>query len=145
MGKSRASFPGFGLTAPGRGSWPGSTGGASPKRGGVIPWRRDAFRACVGEIMGMAQNFSRYKTGWWWMVAINFIFSHEYWVSIIIPIDVHIFQRGGPTTNHKRYHVFLFILFVYLFISICLLIWLTIWLLLWLLICENVFCMLANI
>ena len=38
-------------------------------------------------------------SGWWWMVAMNFEFSHEYWVAIIIPIDVHIFQRGGPTTN----------------------------------------------
>ena len=27
----------------------------------------------------------------------HFLFSHI--LGIIIPIDVHIFQRGGPTTN----------------------------------------------
>ena len=27
-------------------------------------------------------------------------FSQKYWVSIIIPMDFHIFQRAGLTTNH---------------------------------------------
>ena len=37
------------------------------------------------------------------LVAMNFIFPYIiiYWVSVIIPIDVHIFQRGGPTTNQQ--------------------------------------------
>ena len=39
-------------------------------------------------------------TGWWWMVAINLAFSHEYWVSIIIPIDdSSYFSEGWP--NHQ--------------------------------------------
>ena len=36
-------------------------------------------------------------SGWWWMVAIFWIF--QYIGLLIIPIDFHIFQRGGPTTN----------------------------------------------
>ena len=39
-------------------------------------------------------------TGWWFG-------CHEFYVpiligNVIIPIDVHIFQRGGPTTNQHR-------------------------------------------
>ena len=37
------------------------------------------------------------KTGWWFGTSI--LFSHI--LGIIIPIDVHIFQRGGPTTKQK--------------------------------------------
>ena len=33
--------------------------------------------------------------GWWF--GCHFLFSHI--LGIIIPIDFHIFQRGGPTTN----------------------------------------------
>ena len=36
-------------------------------------------------------------TGWWFG---TFLFSHI--LGIIIPIDFHIFQRGGPTTNQIR-------------------------------------------
>ena len=32
-------------------------------------------------------------------------FSHDYWVAVIIPIDFHIFQRGGPTTNQYGFDV----------------------------------------
>ena len=32
----------------------------------------------------------------------HFLFSHI--LGIIIPIDFHIFQRGGPTTNQMRMH-----------------------------------------
>ena len=37
------------------------------------------------------------KTGWWF--GTFFIFP--YIGCLIIPIDFHIFQRGGPTTNQK--------------------------------------------
>ena len=33
-------------------------------------------------------------TAWWWLVAINFLFSHDYWVDVIIPTDEVIFFRG---------------------------------------------------
>ena len=36
------------------------------------------------------------------LVAMNFIFPEI--LGIIIPIDVHIFQRGGPTTNQINIH-----------------------------------------
>ena len=36
-----------------------------------------------------------YLAGWWF--GCHFLFAHI--LGIIIPIDVHIFQRGGPTTN----------------------------------------------
>ena len=39
------------------------------------------------------------NTGWWFGTSI--LFSHI--LGIIIPIDVHIFQRGGPTTNQNRF------------------------------------------
>ena len=38
---------------------------------------------------------SQLSTGWWF--GTFFLFSHI--LGIIIPIDFHIFQRGGPTTN----------------------------------------------
>ena len=41
-----------------------------------------------------------YITGWWFGTSI--LFSHKYWVAFIIPIDFHIFQRGGPTTNQIK-------------------------------------------
>ena len=37
------------------------------------------------------------NTGWWFGTSI--LFSHI--LGIIIPIDFHIFQRGGPTTNQN--------------------------------------------
>ena len=40
----------------------------------------------------MPRNF---VAGWWF--GCHFLFSHI--LGIIIPIDFHIFQRGGPTTN----------------------------------------------
>ena len=40
---------------------------------------------------------SQQKTGWWFGTSI--LFSHI--LGIVIPIDFHIFQRGGPTTNQK--------------------------------------------
>ena len=36
----------------------------------------------------------------------HFLFSHI--LGIILPIDFHIFQRGGPTTNQKSAGDFLF-------------------------------------
>ena len=33
---------------------------------------------------------------------LPFFYFPIYWVAIIIPIDVHIFQRGGPTTNQQE-------------------------------------------
>ena len=38
-----------------------------------------------------------WSSGWWF--GCHVLFSQKYWVAIIIPIDVHIFQRGGPTSN----------------------------------------------
>ena len=38
-------------------------------------------------------------TGWWFGTSI--LFSHI--LGIIIPIDFHIFQRGGPTTNQYKF------------------------------------------
>ena len=53
------------------------------------------------------------KNGWWTGVYLHFRKpSHPGWVVwlpffifpwIIIPIDFHIFQRGGPTTNQHQY------------------------------------------
>ena len=41
----------------------------------------------------------RFATDFWagWWFGCHFLFSHI--LGIIIPIDFHIFQRGGPTTN----------------------------------------------
>ena len=39
-------------------------------------------------------------SGWWF--GCHFLFSHI--LGIIIPIDFHIFQRGGPTTNQMMYY-----------------------------------------
>ena len=40
-------------------------------------------------------------SGWWF--DCHFLFSHI--LGIIVPIDFHIFQRGGPTTNQLFYWV----------------------------------------
>ena len=45
-----------------------------------------------------------YTSGWWFG---TFSFSHI--LGIIIPIDFHIFQRGGPTTNQTFIHSFWFV------------------------------------
>ena len=42
--------------------------------------------------------YNGYVTGWWFLVAMNLALSHEYWVSIIIPIDSY-FSEGWP--NHQ--------------------------------------------
>ena len=36
-----------------------------------------------------------------WLVVWNINFIFPYIGLLIIPIDVHIFQRGGPTTNQQ--------------------------------------------
>ena len=56
------------------------------------------------EILGYTKGFLRNPikrcwTGWWF--GTFGLFSHI--LGIIIPIDVHIFQRGGPTTNQWRF------------------------------------------
>ena len=43
-------------------------------------------------------SLSHTQTGWWF--GCHFLFSHI--LGIIIPIDVPIFQRGGPTTNQQN-------------------------------------------
>ena len=53
--------------------------------------------------MGVHMGFpgilsSYYNPGWWF--GCHFLFSHI--LGIIIPIDVHIFERGGPTTNQNH-------------------------------------------
>ena len=45
-------------------------------------------------------------SGWWWLVAINFLFSHKYWVSNHPNWRTHIFQRGS---NHQPVIVIRFI------------------------------------
>ena len=37
-----------------------------------------------------------------WLVVWNMNFIFPEILGIIIPIDFHIFQRGGPTTNQNR-------------------------------------------
>ena len=49
-----------------------------------------------------------------WLNHQFLIFQYIYWVSIIIPIDVHIFQRGGLTTNQygdtpKRFGIWIWL------------------------------------
>ena len=39
------------------------------------------------------------RSGWWF--GCHFLFSMNIG-NVIIPIDFHIFQRGGPTTNHPK-------------------------------------------
>ena len=59
----------------------------------------DFFTQMSGEQMainsGMDRSGPKPPTGWWFGTRI--LFSHI--LGIIIPIDFHIFQRGGPTTN----------------------------------------------
>ena len=42
-------------------------------------------------------------TGWWFG---TFLFSHSVG-NVIIPIDFHIFQRGGPTTNQINHETWI--------------------------------------
>ena len=55
-----------------------------------------SFRAVV---MWNIMDWIATKTGWWF--GTFFIFP--YIGFLIIPIDFHIFQRGGPTTNQKAF------------------------------------------
>ena len=48
--------------------------------------------------MDRAQFCDKINSGWWF--GCHFLFSINIGF-IIIPIDFHIFQRGGPTTNQK--------------------------------------------
>ena len=51
----------------------------------------------------MPPIFSRwvkYETGWWFGTFLIFPYIKGI---IIIPIDVHIFQKGGPTTNQEMF------------------------------------------
>ena len=65
---------------------------------------------CIGYITRYQKILKAPAMGYWLVVwNINFIFP--YIGNVIIPIDVHIFQRGGPTTNQdifcgifKHYH-----------------------------------------
>ena len=49
----------------------------------------------LGECLLARKICLRSLSGWWF--GCHFLFSHIF--GIIIPIDFHIFQRGGPTTN----------------------------------------------
>ena len=53
-------------------------------------------------------------TGWWF--GCHFLFSQKYWVAFIIPIDFHIFQRGGPTTNQLFNYSYIYIYYIYIYI-----------------------------
>ena len=55
----------------------------------------------VKPIINHPPNHQSAITGWWFGTSI--LFSHI--LGIIIPIDVHIFQRGGPTTNQIIIHI----------------------------------------
>ena len=46
---------------------------------------------------------SHSRSGWWF--GCHFLFSHSVG-NLIIPIDFHIFQRGGWTTNQRMYQNF---------------------------------------
>ena len=48
-----------------------------------------------------------------WLVVWNIFFIFPYIGNVIIPIDVHIFQRGGPTTNQFIYSVIKFPMFTF--------------------------------
>ena len=48
---------------------------------------------------GVRDQFPGLQT---WLVVWNINFLFPYIGNFIIPIDVHIFQRGGPTTNQKQ-------------------------------------------
>ena len=60
-----------------------------------LPMRLAEWRLRQREIRGLSGQ--RRRTGWWF--GCHFLFSHI--LGIIIPIDFHIFQRGGPTTNQR--------------------------------------------
>ena len=71
-------------------------------------WDADTWAADLGGLLcvGLMATLAM-ENGWKWcvykwpmvggLVAINLIFP--YIGFLIIPIDFHIFQRGGPTTN----------------------------------------------
>ena len=61
--------------------------------------KHQKFRAMLdrGQSFGI-DELVKAGTGWWF--GCHFLFSHI--LGIIIPIDVHIFQRGGPTTNQGK-------------------------------------------
>ena len=52
-----------------------------------------------------------------WLVVWNINFIFPYLGLLIIPIDFHIFQRGGPTTNQMIYlicmYIYIYIWYVY--------------------------------
>ena len=53
-----------------------------------------------GEICKSLAHFQ--ATSQYWLVVWNMNFIFPEILGIIIPIDFHIFQRGGPTTNQNR-------------------------------------------
>ena len=50
---------------------------------------------CGGYQMGKEPKWPTSLSGWWF----GTVFIFPYIGNLIIPIDFHIFQRGGPTTN----------------------------------------------
>ena len=68
---------------------------------GKSTWRISPMGRPSRTLGGLPHGWTAWQAGWWWLVAMNLAFSHIYWVSIIIPIDFHIFQRGGekPPTS----------------------------------------------
>ena len=58
---------------------------------------------CTGETWAMwtIKNTSPIRKTGWWFGCHQFYFPRNIG-NVIIPIDFHIFQRGGPTTN--QYH-----------------------------------------
>ena len=60
-------------------------------------WGRELFMNSLLRIGGF-ENLSRYPS---WLVVWLPFFIFPYIGLLIIPIDFHIFQRGGPTANQK--------------------------------------------
>ena len=56
-----------------------------------IVWPSISCKACLMELYGIIINY--------WLVVWLPFFIFPYIGNVIIPIDFHIFQRGGPTTN----------------------------------------------
>ena len=79
-----------------------------PKYSHFAEVRRERFGAirCVSRQLELQKEFPSWETmtGWWWMVAMNFIFP------LILGCDyhpnwrTHIFQRGSPTTNQTWFY-----------------------------------------
>ena len=65
--------------------------------GNAGDWRSHMFLSFFS--CSAFHHFIKTITGWWF--GAFFIFPY---IGIIIPIDFHISQRGGPTTNQK--HIF---------------------------------------